>query len=82
MIQQKQVDYSKELDDVMVLVVGLVADIKGGKSLAEISADALPNLMNAVAGANSVPEELAASRKVALQTIGYRSGELADALLA
>lgn len=80
MIQQKQVEFAKELDDAMILAITLLSDIRAGKSAAEITGDALPKLMEAIAGIDQVPAEMA-SRKVALQTIGYRAGELADALL-
>ncbi len=81
-VQKKEVEYSKEIDDVLVLVVELVKDIKAKKGAAELAAENLANLMNAVGGADQIPAEAKASLAVALQTAGYRSGELVAALLA
>lgn len=81
MIQQKQVDYAKELDDVLVAVSVLLRDVKAKKSTNEIVADALQGVMNAVAGLDQVGAELAANKQVALQTVGFRVGEIAGVLL-
>ncbi len=78
----RQVEVSKELDDVLALLIVVARDVRAGKSVAEIAADALSKLVDAAAGIDQVSAEVAADRKVALQTIGYRTGELADALLA
>lgn len=80
-IQKKEIEYSKETDDCMVLVVELFKDIKAGKSAAALAAENLGQLMEAVNGVNQVGSEVEENRKVALQTIGYRTGELTDALL-
>lgn len=81
-IIQVQVDRAKEIDDVLVLLVGLVTDLKAKKDLATVAADNLPKLMDAVAGVNQVADELKANKAVAFATIGSRVGELAGALLA
>ncbi len=80
-VQKKEVEYSKEIDDVLVLVVELVKDIKAKKGAAELASENLVHLMDAVAGADQIPAEAKASLPVALQTAGYRSGELAAALI-
>ncbi len=80
-IQKKELDYAKETGDVMVLAAALVADIKAGKTLPEISGDVLPKFMEAVSAADQIPAEEKASRKAVLATIGYHTGELADALI-
>lgn len=81
-VQVRQVEYMKEIDDVAVLLVQIVQDAKAGKSPVEIATGSLQNFLNAVAGVDQVGVELGEGRKVAMQTIGYRIGELADALLA
>jgi hypothetical protein len=78
---KKEVSYSKEVDDVLVLVIELVKDIKAKKGAAEIATENLANLMAALSGIDSASEELK-DKVVALQTIGYRTGELSAALLA
>lgn len=77
----RQVEFAKEVDDAMVLVASILRDVREGKPVAEIAAGNLSGLVNAVAGIDQVPAEIEENRKVALQTIGYRFGEIADALL-
>jgi hypothetical protein len=79
-IETKQIEYAKETGDVMVAVIELVKDIKAGKSLAELGAENLTNLIAAVSGADQIPAE-ATHRAAILQTIGLHTGQLADALL-
>lgn len=81
MIEQKQIDVAKELDEVMLLIVGLVGDIKAKKSPGEIAAGRLGDLMNALGGMDQLDDEMRLNRKAALGVIGLRMGELADALL-
>lgn len=81
-IEKKEVEYTKELDDAMVLIVELIKDIKAGKEPGMIAAENLPNLMSAIGGADQIGGEVSASMSVALQTVGYRTGELAAALIA
>ncbi len=81
-IQKREVEYAKELDDCAALLVHIVRDVKAGKTAAEIASGSLQDLMTAMSGIDQVDDELAANRKVALQTIGYRTGELTDAFLA
>jgi hypothetical protein len=77
----KQVDYMKELDEAMVFFIAVTKDAKAGKSAAEIGAAELPKFLAAIQGIDQMDDEIAQDRKVALQTIGYRLGELIDALL-
>lgn len=77
----RQVEYEKEIDDVMILVVGLVSDLKAKKSLAEISADNLPKLYAAIGSIGGVAGDFKEDMQVALETIGFRLGELGGALL-
>lgn len=82
MIEKKEVQYAKEIDDVLVLVNVLVADIKEKKPITEIATDCLPKLMTAIDGIAGVKEELAANKEVALETVGYRVGELTNTLIS
>jgi hypothetical protein len=80
-IQQKQIDYSKELDDVMVLLIALTKDIKAKKSLPDITTDVLPKLISAMDGVNQVGDEISSNHLVAGQTMGYRFGELVETII-
>lgn len=80
MIQKREVEYAKELDDVFVLAIELVKDIRAKKSATVIAGENLQNFINAVNAFDQIPEE-AKNKLVALQTSGYRSGELAAAIL-
>jgi hypothetical protein len=80
MVQTKQVEFCKEVDDVAVLLVKLVTEIKAGKSIGDIVSGNVQPLIDAVAGVDQLSAE-AAERKVFMQTLGYRTGELTDALL-
>jgi hypothetical protein len=80
-IEKKEVLYAKELSDVMDLLVGLVDDIKQKKSISEIGAENLPLLMAAVDGLGALDDEFLGDRKVALETIGSKLGDLVDVFL-
>lgn len=80
-IQKREVEYAKEVDDVAVLLVKIVEMAKAGMSVVEIGAGAVTPLIDAVANIQGVGEEIAANKKVAISTIGYRVGEIAGALL-
>lgn len=80
-IQIKQVEYAKEVDDVAVALVHIVSEIKAKKGIGELVGGALPKLIDAVGGIDQAGDEVKEHRKVALQTIGYRTGELTDAIL-
>jgi hypothetical protein len=76
MIQKKEIEFAKELDDVLVLVIELIKDIKAKKSAAQIGTENIPLLMTAIGNIDQLPEE-AKNKPVVLSTIGYRAGELA-----
>lgn len=80
-IETRQLQVAKEIDDVMLLFPEIIRQIRAGKSLMDLASSEFSNLVTAVQGIDQVPEELKADRKVALQTIGYRTGEIADAFL-
>ncbi len=74
----KTVEVTKEIDDVMVLLVNAVKNRKNGENLSNLMGD----LASAISGIEDIDNELADSRKIALATIGSRFGELVDAFLA
>lgn len=78
MIQSKQIAFAKEVDDVMVLFVQVVQNRKKKEEISQL----MDELMNALAGIDQVDDELQQNRQVVLQTVGYRTGELVDALLS
>lgn len=81
MIQSKPVEYAKELDDALALVVELIKDIKAKKSAAEIASENIPLLMNALSGADQISDELKANKVAAFNAVSLRIGELVSALL-
>lgn len=81
MIETKQVQYAKELDDALALVVTVVQQLRAGKSAADIISQDIPLLVNAISGLDQVDAELQANFEVAVATIGGRFGELVAAFL-
>jgi hypothetical protein len=79
-IEKKEIEFAKEVDDALVFLVELVKDIKAGKNAAQIAAENLPGLMNAIGSADQIPEEFKSS-EVFLQTVGYRFGDMVSAFI-
>lgn len=79
MLVEKNVQVGKETADVFAALVVVLKDIKAGKTVMEIGADALPALINAVAGVDQIPEELK-DRKAALVTVALGVSDIMDAL--
>lgn len=79
-VEKKEVEYTKEIDDCLVLIINLAKAIKSKKGPAEILSSELPDLINAMGGLNQLSDE-AKNKKVAMETIGYRIGDLVDALI-
>lgn len=80
MLVDQNVKVGKELQDVIAAVVVIVQEIKAGKTIVELGAAALPALINAVAGVEQVPAEVA-DRRVALVTLSLGTADLLDVLL-
>lgn len=80
-IEKRQVEYAKEIDDVAVLLVDIVRKAREGVDPATIASGSITNLVTALSGVDQLDDEVRANRKVALQTIGYRTGDLTDAIL-
>lgn len=79
--EKKEIEFNKETDDVMVLVIGLVKDIKAKKPMGEIAASNLSNLIQAINSADQIAAE-SKDHLVEFQTVGYRLGELIEAIIA
>jgi hypothetical protein len=80
-IQKKEVEFTKEIDDVAVLFISVINDVRSGKPVGDILSGNIQGLINAISGMENADDELV-MRKVAFQTIGYRLGEIGEALLA
>lgn len=78
-IEKIEIEIAKEASDVMKLLVVLAKDIKQGKSVTEIGADALPKLMAAIDGIEGISGEV--GTEAFSRTIGLHFGELVDALI-
>lgn len=81
MIETRQVQYAKELDEAMSAVIGIIKDVRSGKNVLEIITGNIPALIAAVGGLEQVQGELSQNFQVASETIGYRLGDLTSALL-
>lgn len=88
-LDTRTVEFTKEIDDIAKLPAAMISSIKKlsaeGKSVVEIVAELaqtqFADYVAAVIGFGEVGHEIAEHRKVAFQTIGYRTGEMVDALL-
>lgn len=81
MIEKKEMEIAKEVDDVGMFLAELVRDIRAKKPIADIMAENIMNLTQAISGVDQVDDEWEANRRVALMTIGYRTGDLTDAII-
>jgi hypothetical protein len=81
MIETKQVQIAKEVDEVFVFLIELVRDLKAKKSITDIAAENLPALMQAMSGLDQIDDEVSKDKFVVGQTAGYRLGELTAVLL-
>lgn len=80
-IEDRTVKFAKEVDDVALLFPKIVKAIKSGQGIVELSAGLFQDLVTAVQGVDQIGQELKDNRQVVLETLGYRTGELADAFL-
>lgn len=81
MIQSKQVEYAKELDDVLGLLVELVKDLKAKKGIGELASENVAGLMTAMSGIDQVAGELSQSKKAVYNAVALRVSDLVEALL-
>lgn len=75
-----KVDVPKEMNDIRVFLVQLIADIKAKKSVAEIVGGSLGGLMAAIEGWDQLDDE--AKLKEAYNLYGVLLGDIAKALSA
>jgi len=80
-IAERTEKYAKEIDEVMVLIVDTVKQVKAGVPLQEIALSQIQNALNALSNVDQVPEEFGQNLEVALRTIMARAAELAAALV-
>lgn len=80
MIEKKEIEFTKEIDDVLMFVNELVRDIKAKKDLSTITTENIPNLITAIDGVSEMAEE-AKHTEIVAKTVGYRSGELVGILI-
>jgi len=78
----KEVEISKELDDVLICLVKIAGDVKAKKSVAEIVGGSFAQLMAAFDGFDKLPEEAKVNFQAFSSTIGYRLGELVSVFAA
>jgi hypothetical protein len=81
-IETRNVQYSKELDDLASMAILLVTEVKAGKDLPSIVSDVLPGLVKAIGEFSTASSDLENNKQVAYETLGYRLGDLVNALLA
>ena len=75
MIEKKEMEYAKETDDVLVLVIALIKVIKSKGDYSAL----MGKLITAVNGMGDIPEEVKRLGPL-LTTVGSRVGELLEAL--
>lgn len=77
MIEKKEIEYAKEIDDVMVLLIKIIEVIKEKGDYATI----LTELIAAVSGIDNVSEEFKANKIVAINTVINRAVDIAGIFL-
>lgn len=80
-IVQKPLEIAKETDDVMALFVDFIKKVKAKKPMSEIMVAEVPALITAIEGVEQVPEE-AKNLPAMFRTVGGRTGEIVEALIA
>lgn len=72
-IEKKEIEYAKELDDVMVLLVEIVRVVKEKGDYVTL----MDELMTAISGIENVSEEFKSNKIVAINTVVNRAVEIA-----
>lgn len=80
-LQKREILIAKEIDDLGKLLVGIVKDVRAGKTAAEIGTGSLTNFIEAISGVDQLDDEAKSNRLAALQTISLRLAEIVDVLL-
>ena len=76
-IEKKEVEFAKEIDDVLVLMTELIKVVKTKGEYTEL----MDELITAINGADQIPAE-AENLSVLLGTVGLRVGGIVDAFKA
>lgn len=76
-IEKKEIEYAKEIGDVLVLVKEIVKTIKEKKDYTAL----LPALISAVDGATDIDEEVKENKSAVAGTVSYHLGEIAGLFL-
>lgn len=72
---QRTVNYSVELDSLLVIVESIVRDVVAKKPIGEVIGSAFPALLTALSQIQALQDELK-DKKTVEETIGFRAGEL------
>ncbi len=76
-VHSKTVNVCGEVDSLLSFVVGVVKDVKAGKSASDVVADAVPALVAALTGLGDLKSELA-DRKDVEATVALKVAELVN----
>lgn len=80
MIVAKQVNIVTSVDNFLAVLVSVAKDAKAGKTPAQVAADALPALVQALAGIGDLSKDFA-DRKDLEVTVALKLAELTDILV-
>lgn len=80
-LETREIEVPKEFDDVLLLVLELVRDLKDKKELAVVASENLPNLMNAIQGVDQIDDELKADLPAFLKAASSRAVDIAALFL-
>lgn len=80
-LEQKTIEVTKELDDVLLAVVALIKDVKEKKQLTQILTESIPAIIAAVDGVDQIDDELKAHQIEFMRTAGLRVGDIVGAFL-
>jgi len=81
-LEDVSVKCPKEVNDVRKAVVGIVSDIKAGKSLVEIAGGNLKALSDAIEGVEKIGDEVREAPAETVACLGLLAGELVGVLVA
>lgn len=79
-IEKKEIDFAKELGDVMALLTEIVKHFKAGKKPAELP-ELLDELVTAVTGIDQLDDELKENQKAAIATVLLGANDIVDIFL-
>lgn len=75
------VQVPKELNDVRVALVELIKDVKAKKDVGLIAAENLSLLLQAIAGADQIPDEVKSELQKSTVAMGLMGGEIVGAIV-